>query len=200
MNKLTIVERRFPLDHYLVRKIFGTMSIGKNSDAYGQIVYYNESNPQVITAKLVYIQDWEAESKSFCSLIEEDVSFNECLLISTLYFNKPTSTIKTILQGKVEPIEDFLKHIVQQTNGYLVYSFQFEQLAQLMLNVPLDEAVRLRRLYNKMPSSFIRSCDSDDENLGFFKDTIRARNISGSVQIPNYQGALNLFHYATSFA
>lgn len=91
MSLHSIVERRFPLDHFLVRKIFGTMSIGKNSEAYGQVVYFDEINPQVITAKLVYVEDWESESNNFAKLIEEDRTFNECLVISTLYFNKPVS-------------------------------------------------------------------------------------------------------------
>lgn len=195
----SIVERRFPLDHFLVRKIFGTMSIGKNSEAYGQVVYFDEINPQVITAKLVYIQDWESESCKFSSLIEQDLTFNECLVISTLYFNKPVSMIKSILEKRMEPIEDFLQHIFQQTNGFLVYTFQFEQLAQLVLNVPLDEAVRLRRLYNKQPS-FVNVCNSDDEKIQIFKKIIRQRSITKGVHIPNYPGALNLLHYAKSFA
>lgn len=199
MSLYSIFERKLPLDHFLVRNIFGTTSIGKNSAAYGHVVYYNEANPQVITAKLVYIENAERESDNFASLIEEDLTFNDCLIISTLYFNKPVSIIKTILEKKIHPIDDFLQHIFQQTNGFLVYSFQFEQLAQLALNVPLDEAVRLRKLYNKHPS-FSRPCDSDDGRFELFKNIIRQRSISKGVHIPNYPGALNLLHYAKAFA
>jgi hypothetical protein len=198
MSRYTIIERRFPLEHYLVRKIFGTMSIGKYSKAYGQVVYFDEQNPQVITAKLVYLHNSEEESQSFVRFIEQDLCFNECLIVSTLYFNKPIPLIKKILENPIKPVEDFLAHIFKQTNGYLIYSFQFEQLAQLTLNIPLDEAVRLRRLFNKQPD-FLNCTNSDDEPMSIFKSILKKRNI-GNVYTPNYPGALNLLRYATSFA
>jgi len=96
-------------------------------------------------------------------------------------------------------MEDYIDYIVKSTNGFLLYSFQFEQLAQLILDSSLDESVRMRKLFNKQ-RSIINECEQDDERSTLFKNIVRARTVTGSVQRPNYEGAKNLLLYAKSIA
>lgn len=128
MSTFKIIERKLPTEHFLVRKIFGDISSLKNTEAYGHLVYYNEYDPKIITASLVYLQDWENQPEGFLNFVEEDLTFDECLIVSTLYFSHPTPLIRKILTNPIRPIADHLQYILKPTNGYLIYSFQFEQL------------------------------------------------------------------------
>lgn len=194
-----IIEARFHSKHFLTRKVFGDVTFSKYSTAFSQIVYFDEIDPKVITAKLVYIQQNENEPEGFFNLIEEDLTFDECLIVSTLYFVQSIPTIKRLLNHPLQPIEDLLQHILKPTNGYLLYSIQFEQLAQLILNVPLSESVRLRRIYNKQPSVF-NGVEFDSNDFSIFKSIIQRHCILKKVYSPNYQGAKNLLLYARSIA
>lgn len=200
MNNHTIVEKRFPLQHFMTRKIFGDDAFyGTSYEAYSQVVYFDEVDPKIITAKLVYWQDWENEPKGFTRFLDEDLTFDECLIVCTLYFSHSFTIIKQILSQPLNPIEDVLHHIVKPSNGYIIYSYQFEQLAQLILNVNLNEAVRLRKLFNKQRSTMNES-KLDKEDLSVFKTVVRDRCILGCVHLPNYNGAKNLMLYAKSIA
>jgi hypothetical protein len=199
MNHHGIFEKRLPVNHFLVRSIFGDASIAPTSKAFGHVVYFDEINPRVITAKLVYLQNEEDQPPEFVNLLDQDLNFNECLAISTLYFLQPFSLIRKILNERIEPIDDVLEHILKPTNGFMIYCHQFEQLAQLALNVPLDEAVRLRKVYNKQ-RSFGSVGNRDDDALCLFKNIVQRHCIQRNVHIPNYRGALNLRHYARTVA
>jgi hypothetical protein len=199
MSNQQIIERRFPLDHFLVRKIFGNDSFSPGPEGYCQIVYYDDQNPHVITANLVYLRDWENPPNGFINLVQEDLSFNECLILSTLYFDQPLALIKTLVNSKVELLENYLEYILLPTNGFLIFSFQFEMIAQLILDISIEEAIKLRKSYNK-DRSVVRANELDDEKLKLFKGIVREYNITKVVYIPNYKGAKNLFRYATSLA
>lgn len=199
MNEHRIFERTLPLNHSLIKRIFGSTSYSNNSDAYGQVVYFDEINPKVITAKLVYIKSSEAEQQKFINLIEEDRSFDECLLISTLYFAQPISYIKQLLSGKSDSIEDCLEHVLRPTKGFIIYSFQLEQLAQLVLDLSEEEAIKLRRAFNKQ-AIVMNECELDDDNWKLFKCIVRERCPLNIVYKPNYSGAKNLVLYARSIA
>lgn len=192
---MKIIERRLPIQHFLVRSIFGDVSAYNSSQAYCEIVYFDEYDPKVITANLVYVEDKEFMSLGFNNLIEEDLTFDECLIMSTLYFNQPEKTIKRIIYGSVIPTDDHLAHILNCTKGFLLFSFQFEQLAMLMLDVPLDEAVRIRKTYNKQ-QSLINFSNRDDYRLRQFKTIVQERAITKVVNRPNYKGAKNLYQFA----
>lgn len=194
-----IIEGRFHTKHFLTRKIFGDVTFSKYSSAFSQIVYFDEIDPKVITAKLVYIEETEKKPEGFFNLLEEDLTFDECLIASTLYFVQSISTIKRLINEPLQTVEDFLHHILKPTNGYLLYSFQFEQLAQLVLNIPLSESVRLRRVYNKHPSGF-DEVEFDNNEFYIFKSIIRRHCVLKKVYSPNYQGAKNLLLYARSIA
>lgn len=196
---MKIIERRLPIHHFLVRRIFGEVSAYKSSQAFCQVVYFDEYDPKVITASLVYLQDQESIPDGFENLIEEDLTFDECLIMSTLYFAQPSHLIKQILYGSVKKTEDFLTHILRPTNGYLLYAYQFDQLAQLILNVPLDEAVKIRKVYNKQ-QSLISYNERDDHQLRQFKAIVQDCAITRVVHKPNYEGAKNLFLYAQTTA
>lgn len=195
---MKIIERQLPLHHFLVRRVFGEPFAYRSDQAHCRIVYFDEYDPKIIAASLVYLPEKDSLPVDFGKLIEEDLTFDDCLAISTLYFTQPTSLIKRIINGPFPQTEDFLSHILKPTNGYLVYSHQLEQLARFILDVPLDEAVRIRKVYNKQ-QSLIKFSESDDHQLRHFKMIVQERAIARTVQQPNYQGAKNLYLYATSF-
>lgn len=199
MTEKNIIERTLPLNHSLIKRIFGETSYNSKSDAYGQVVYFDEINPKVITAKLVYIQNSDVEQQRFTSLLEEDLTFDECLLISTLYFAQPISCIQRLLSVKNESIEDCLEHILKSTKGSIIYTFQFEQLAQLVLDFSEGEAIKLRKAFNKRTLT-INDGELDDENWRLFKRIVRDRCPLRIVYRPNYSGAKNLMLYARSIA
>lgn len=192
---MKIIERRLPIHHFLVRSIFGDVSAYNSSQAYCEIVYFDENDPKVITANLVYVEDKEFMPFGFINLIEEDLTFDECLIMTTLYFNQPEKIIKRIICGSVIPTDDHLSHILNCTKGFLLFSFQFEQLAMMILDVPLDEAIRIRKTYNKH-QSLINFSNRDDYRLRQFKTIVQERAITKVVNRPNYKGAKNLYQFA----
>lgn len=194
-----IFEKRLPLNHSLLKRIFGESSFSTDSEAYGQVVYFDEFNPKVITARLVYIQNSEVEHGEFVNLLEEDRTFNECLIISTLYFAQSISIIERMLSKQNDGLPDCLEHILKSTNGFIIYAFQFEQLAQLILDISDEEAINLRKSFNKRAVKMDR-CELDDENWTLFKSIIRERCSLNVVYKPNYAGAKNLMLYAKSIA
>lgn len=199
MNSYKIIERKVPTSHYLARKIFGPTSFVPSEEAYVHLIYFDDSNPKIIAANLVYIQDWEDQPAGFSKWVEEDLSFNDCLAISTFYFIQSYSVIKTMIDGSLTPIENYLEYIVKPTNGFLLYSFQFEQLAQLILESTPEDAIRMRKLFNKQ-RSIINDNEADDDKSSLFKSIVRLRTLTPYVLKPNYEGAKNLFLYATSIA
>lgn len=189
---MKIIEKRLPLHHFLVKKVFGDLSSYRGSEAYCHTVYFDEHDPKIITANLVYVEDEDSVPSGFSNLIEEDLTFDECLIMSTLYFSQSAKMIKRVIYGSVLKTEDDLSHILKPTNGFLLFSFQFDQLAMLVLDVSLDEAVRIRQVYNKQPS-LINFNENDDRKLKLFKKTVQEHAIARVVYKPNYQGAKNLY-------
>ncbi len=115
MNIQKIIERKFPLDHFLPISIFGKQACTPGTEGYCQVVYYDEINPKVITAKLVYLQDSNDQGQGFINLMQEDLNFNECLIFSTLYFAQPLSLINRLMNSKVQSLENYLEYILQPT-------------------------------------------------------------------------------------
>lgn len=192
---MKIIERRLPLNHFLVQSVFGDVSAYQSETAYCEIVYFDENDPKVITANLVYLENKEFIPLGFNNLIEEDLSFDDCLIMSTLYFTQTERIIKRIVYGLPLKTHDALSHILNCSKGFLLFSFQFEQLAMMILDIALEEAVRKRKAYNKQ-QSLVNFNDCDDNRLHQFKTIVQERAIAKLVHRPNYKGAKNLYQYA----
>lgn len=194
---LRIYEHKFSVSHPLMQNLFGEVSTKMHPKAYCQAVYFNKNNPKIVAAKLVYLKSPMKETKSFISFLTAELSFDECLIISTLYYSQKQNVIETILQSSDAEIDEDLEFLLKSTNGYIIYCYQFEQLAQLVLCISQDESIEVRKKYNKIQSS-IENLNVDKKKLLQFKEIVKSRLITNSVRYPNYSGAKNLMTYAKS--
>ena len=193
--KPTIYEQRFAIDHPLIKSIFGKVTSDRPKP-YAQVVFYNKAKPRVIAAELVYLNNGKKEFKTFNKLIKPDLTYDECLVVSTLYYDQKYSTIKRIVETKTDTPNE-LEFLLKPTNGYIIYCYQFEQIAQLVLGFSSDESIVLRKHFNKVQTCLDEFL-GDKEKLSRFKGLLNKHLITNTVRFPNYSGATNLFLYAGS--
>jgi hypothetical protein len=95
------------------------------------------------------------------------------------------------LHEKAISLNSAVNELLKATHGFMVFSYQFEQIAQLILNIPNRDAIALRKLFNKLPHQ-IDHMIFDSDNREEFKRILKQHLITETVHQPNYVGAANL--------
>lgn len=188
-----ITEKTFDLNEPIVQLVFGEVLCKDPHYDYARMVYLKTKKPKIITAGLFYNEHPKKESGEFKTLLSPQFQFNECLLLSTLYYFQATSVIENILYQNNLSESSAINSILKSTNGFIVFAYQFEQIAQLILGIRNDDAIKLRKAFNKLPNC-IYHMNINRIHIQNFERILKQHMITESVHQPNYQGAANLMY------
>lgn len=188
-----IKERVFSLNEPIVQSTFGIEACSDGTYEYSKFVYYETTKPIVITSGLFYKEPLVEGSYKFKDFLHSNFQFWNCLILCTLYFSHSQSTIETVLNEKAIGLNSSVNELLKATHGFIVFSYQFEQISQLILGISNDEAIALRKLFNKLPHQ-IDHMIFDSDKLEEFKRILTRHLITETVHHPNYAGAANLMY------
>lgn len=124
---------------------------------------------------------------------KERFTLHDCTMFVTLYFLEPISIIEKILTTRIETDNEIVSEILAPTNGYLLFSTQFEQLAQAILELPLKKSIQFRKFYNKRKES-IEDLALDLNSLTEFISILDRHMITDCVFTPDFLGGKLLLH------
>lgn len=200
MNDNTIIEDLFPLQHPLMKRHFSTEVLNSKDSIYGQAVFINYNDPKVITAKIVQHEGTDVKygSNSVEVLLKYGSDYKSCLMIATLLYDQSLSQIRRILTSSND-VDDRLTQIIGTTNGFILYSYQFEQIVQMILDVPFETAFALRKAFNRR-KPLHEYCGIEEDKLGQLLAILDRHLAFDCVSTPNYSGANNLVTYVSGLA
>lgn len=195
MNDNTIIEDLFPLQHPLMKRHFSAEVLNSKDSIYGQAVFINYNDPKVIAAKIVQHDGSEVKygSNSVGLLLKYGSDYKSCLIIATFFYVQSVSQIRRILNSSNE-VEDSLAQIIGPTNGFILYSYQFEQIVQMILDVPFETAFALRKAFNRR-KPLHEYCGIEEDKLARLLAILDRHLAFDCVSTPNYSGANNLATY-----
>lgn len=152
----SILERSFdPTDESLLRFL---NEVDLENETIGdiehvKILFVDSPIPKIISYQIFYLDNnKKIERPNIHELLglKTTLTYHDCLIISSLYFSlNKTKLIQLI--NKMNPSPHFLygKQLFGSTNGYLIFSNQFELLVKEIFDVPDDEAIMFRKEFNK---------------------------------------------------
>lgn len=195
MNDNTLIEDLFPLQHPLMKRLFRDETLKSKDSVYGQVVFINHNDPKVVAAKIVHYEESEVSygSNSIEVLLKYGSDYKSCLMIATCLYHQPLVQIRRVLTSSNE-IDENLKHIIAPTNGFILYSYQFEQIVQMILDVPIETAFALRKAFNRR-KPLGEYCGIEEEKLARLMEILDRHLAFDCVYTPNYTGATNLYTY-----
>ncbi len=195
MNNDNLIEEIFPLQHPLMRRLFSDEVLKSKDSAYGQAVFINYNDPKVVSAKIVQHDQAEVSygSNKVEVLLKYGSDYKSCLMISTCLYDQSLVQIRRLLTSS-NVVDDNLKQIISPTNGFILYAYQFEQIVQMILDVPLETAIALRKAFNRR-KPLHEYCGIEDSKLKQLLYALDKYLAFDCVYKPNYFGANNLYTY-----
>lgn len=200
MNDNTIIEDLFPLQHPLMKRHFSSEVLNSKDSIYGQAVFINYNDPKVIATKIVQHEGSEVKygSKNVEVLLKYGSDYKSCLMIATFLYDQSLSQIRRILTSSND-IDDRFTQIIGPTNGFILYSYQFEQIVQMILDVPFETAFALRKAFNRK-KPLHEYCGIEEDKLTRLLAILDRHLAFDFVSTPNYSGANNLTTYVSGLA
>lgn len=196
----SILERSFePTDQSLIRFLnevdLGNETIGDIERV--KILFVDLPIPKIISYQIFYLDNKQIERPNIHELLglKAKLTYHDCLIISTLYFSLGKNELIQLI-CKMNPSLHFRngKKLFGSTNGYLIFSNQFELLVKDIFDIPDDEAVMFRKEFNKGRIGKLLS-RYDQEKM---KKLITITNdciVTNNVYKPFYNGANVLIKY-----
>lgn len=176
-------------------KYRGIDVVNSPTEGYGNLLYFKTTDTtSIITAAFSSEQNhMSTEELNSLLTLKEKLTFYDCTILATLSFIEPFSVIETILSNRVESSSAIVNEILAPTNGHLVFNVQFEQLAQIVLEIPREKSIQLRKFFNKKKES-LEDLTADLSNLTKFMNILDHHMISECVLTPDLIGGKNLFN------
>lgn len=197
MKDYILIEDLFPLQHPLMKRLFSDEVLNAKDSAYGQAIFINYNDPKIIAAKIVQDEELKVSygSNSIDVLLKYGSDYKSCLIIATCLYDQSLVQMRRLLTSSND-VDDNLKQIIGPTNGFILYSYQFEQIVQMILDVPIETAFALRKAFNKR-KPLHEYCGIDEEKLARLMAILDRHLAFDCVYTPNYTGATNLYTYVT---
>lgn len=193
---MNIYEEIFPIQHPLVKRTF-EVDATTHEGWLGQFLYLDYRDPKIISARLTKFDDDSIKLNNTYRLnllLKYGKDFDACLIIATFIYSEHYGKIRKVLTTKDQLIDESSNNILKSTNGFIVYAYQFDALAELVLDIPSETAIALRKAFNrKKPLN--QFCGVDDAKLVYFQQVLDQLLVFDTVPSPNYSGANNLSTY-----
>ncbi len=198
---MNLYEEIFPIHHPLVKRTFG-VDATTHEGWLGQFMYLDYQDPKIISARLTKFDEDSIKlnnTNRLNLLLKYGKDYDACLIIATFIYSEHYGKIRKVLTTKDRLFDESCKNILKSTNGFILYKSQFEVLAQLLLDLPSETAIALRKAFNrKQPLN--QFCGVDNAKLIYFQQVIDQLLVFDVVPSPNYSGANNLFKYVRGLA
>jgi hypothetical protein len=137
----------------------------------------------------------KSKPKSFNRLLElkDEWTFNECLILCAYYTWWTLPKFKKVLFQEIIPKDTAIKNLLTITHGYLLFTYQFELLAVLVLDISNPQATELRKNFNKQRPNLFDGCEPSRAKI--FKQVLKKHMVCDTVSYPPYRFARNLFDH-----
>jgi hypothetical protein len=179
-------------NHPLVKEDFPA-EVSKSKSVH--IVATKEQRSKLVFMAVSYLTLSKNKPKSFNRLLElkDEWTFNECLILCAHYSWWNLPKFKKALFKKIIPKDTAIKNLLATTNGYILFSYQFELLSVLILGISPTQAIELRKNFNKKRSNLYDGYEPTQERN--FKQLLKKHMVCDTVTYPPYRFARNLFDY-----
>lgn len=172
-------------------------SFGENS--FGRIVYIDSEPPKIISSAIsTCYRKKPTFRKEFNNILSEikPKKYWKLLMLATLYFSEKTNAIVSMLVCKNERVRSgsLLAGILEESNYYLLYSYQLERIIQSVFKCSHQESVLFRKEYNKINKIPERYLECYDE-VQLFGEILSQTHFIRGLHHPNIDGAKNLFEF-----
>ena len=166
---------------------------------FGHIVYIDTKPRQVVCASFFSDINLNSNLSSFENYLGliKTTDFASVLILTTAY-----PTRRDLLKRLVEPVKSKcspLDLLLDDSNGWLLYNYQFEKLIVMGAGCSSEEAQTLRKRINRKEASAF----SEAESIRLFgvslKDIIAERAEFLPTLYPEYRGAYLLYQHLNNF-
>lgn len=157
-----------------------------------KLLFVDYPNPKIISSLIVYSHNEPIERSSIHDLLtlKDELTYFDCLVISTLYFSLSRDKIIQLI-STVNPSRYYLNdklYLFESSKGYLTFNTQFEFLVRSLFNMTDDDATKIRKAFNKCQLNSLLK-NYDQERVTFFNAILNDCMITSNVYKPFYSGA-----------
>lgn len=164
-------------------------------DYYGHIIYIDTKPKQVITATVSQFLTEEYSKLYFIEALKSVnyCDFNQLLLLVTTYphFND----INMLAENNCKNKNIHLDRLFEETNGWLIYNWQLENLFMMAIEFNEKKAIEFRRNLNSKKKSKVEEFFRKEIFGLLFKDIISERMKLSVVYKPRYEAAYRLYQF-----
>ena len=190
-----------PNDKELLTRLFGDASIETICSYTHHIVVYINSDEQPIPlillsgAATISTFNKDMTLLKTCILNTPNLDFNKLLFIVSVFAVRPN--LKSVLFNENQfPL--IIDTWLSDTNGYIFYSHQLEQLYCMLTGANYMEAISFRKDWNlKRTSAMLRAQNIELNNAFTLADALQQKTVDANQFVfnANYSGAYKLWNY-----
>ncbi len=190
-----------PNDKELLTRLFGDASIETICSYTHHIVVYINSDEQPIPlillsgAATISTFNKDMTLLKTCILNTPKLDFNKLLFIVSVFAVRPN--LKSVLFNENQ-FRFIIDTWLSDTNGYIFYSHQLEQLYCMLTGANYMEAISFRKDWNLKRTSTIRRAQNIMLNNALtLADALQQKTVDANQFVfnANYSGAYKLWHY-----
>lgn len=187
-----VIELITDSNHPLVKELL------PSDDSKSQLVHIvatKEQHSKLVFMAVSSLTLPKSKPKSFNRLLElkDEWTFNECLILCAHYTWWTLPKFKKVLFKEIIPKDTAIKNLLAITHGYLLFTYQFELLAVLVLNISNQQATELRKNFNKQRPNLFAGYEPSRAKI--FKHLLKKHMMCNTVSYPPYRFARNLFDH-----
>lgn len=168
--------------------------------AYADVDYIESENNIAIIRAALSTKSFNTPKKSnrLQSVLQKlkSISFNDVLFITTLLPYHESDIMNSLPEKAYQSrTYSLIDEILKDTNGYLAYHYQLEQLIAMANNCSIHEAVNIRKAIGKKEKYTLEILDKMKIEDKFITHIMEERMFNPFTLYPNYRGAYVLYNY-----
>jgi hypothetical protein len=185
--------------HPIAKNAFPEMDLSMNTGTLAKhihLVLTTSERPKIIYRSVTERFDGTGPTFNFNELArtKSKLEFSDCLILCSCYQSIPKERLKRIITTRLTASDAAVAHILGITNGYLILSHQFEQIASLIFEIPPEQAKELRKNFNKQRLDLYHGLAA--KKVKNFEANLKKHCIThGLVFHPAYLHANSLFEF-----
>lgn len=127
----------------------------KSGTRHVHIVHHKEKMDDILHfSSVINIEEHEMYFQDFVNRFIHDSRSLNILAAAYQFYSK--DAIKKILTTTLNDTNEFVNNLLKESNGYLIYKYQFEELMKFKFELEQDEAIVYRRDWNKKVQNLFR--------------------------------------------
>lgn len=150
----------------------------KSGTRHIHVVYHKENIDNILHCSgVINIEEYEMYFEDYVNrFVHNSQSLN---ILAATYQLYSKEAIKKIITTKLNDTNEFINQLLRESNGYLIYKHQFEELMKSQFNIDQNEAIFYRSDWNKKVQNLFKKLiiTQFDDNRTLY-DLIIAKSVS----------------------